>query len=337
MERGVTSVVRLPPGFRFHPTDEELVVQYLKRKVFSCPLPASIIPDVILARFDPWDLPGGCEEERYFFSLKEAKYPNGNRSNRAARSGYWKATGKDKAIKSPAAGVGQVVGMKKVLVFYRGKPPAGAKTDWVMHEYRLAEPGSRACLFPQRKNSTHSCAMPTGDWVLCRIFKKKRATDTDAEAEGDEAVANHKGMMRFIDFMGERDRDGRHHLPAAACASNSSCLTELSDGCSSSSSGGEESSSRKLPLVFCLATDAAAAAAGMNRVVGEQSNESSDQFRCACSVHWEPEAELVHVILQNAKLLLSASYEIVMQNVEILFGDPLCDVSAECKFIAPRL
>ncbi|XP_042461572.1 NAC domain-containing protein 83-like [Zingiber officinale] len=248
MERGVTSVVRLPPGFRFHPTDEELVVQYLKRKVFSCPLPASIIPDVILARFDPWDLPGGCEEERYFFSLKEAKYPNGNRSNRAARSGYWKATGKDKAIKSPAAGVGQVVGMKKVLVFYRGKPPAGAKTDWVMHEYRLAEPGSRACLFPQRKNSTHSCAMPTGDWVLCRIFKKKRATDTDAEAEGDEAVANHKGMMRFIDFMGERDRDGRHHLPAAACASNSSCLTELSDGCSSSSSGGEESSSRKLPL-----------------------------------------------------------------------------------------
>ncbi|URD93934.1 ANAC083 transcription factor [Musa troglodytarum] len=36
-------LTRLPPGFRFHPTDEELVVQYLKRKVFSCPLPASFI------------------------------------------------------------------------------------------------------------------------------------------------------------------------------------------------------------------------------------------------------------------------------------------------------
>lgn len=82
--------------------------------------------------------------------------------------------------------------------------------------------------------------MPTGDWVLCRIFKKKRATttDTDAEAAGDEeALASYKGI-RFIDFMGERRRP-------AACASNSSCLTELSDGCSS---GGEESSSRKLPL-----------------------------------------------------------------------------------------
>lgn len=51
-------VVRLPPGFRFHPTDEELVVQYLKRKVFCCPLPASIIPEIGLSKYDPWDLPG---------------------------------------------------------------------------------------------------------------------------------------------------------------------------------------------------------------------------------------------------------------------------------------
>ncbi|CAN1153279.1 NAC domain-containing protein 83 [Linum perenne] len=36
-------VMMLPHGFRFHPTDEELVVQYLKRKVYSFPLPASII------------------------------------------------------------------------------------------------------------------------------------------------------------------------------------------------------------------------------------------------------------------------------------------------------
>lgn len=51
-------VLRLPPGFRFHPTDEELVVQYLKRKVLSFPLPASIIPEVDLCKSDPWDLPG---------------------------------------------------------------------------------------------------------------------------------------------------------------------------------------------------------------------------------------------------------------------------------------
>nr|GMD53136.1 NAC domain-containing protein 83 [Ipomoea batatas] len=129
-------VLRLPPGFRFHPTDEELVVQYLKRKVFSCPLPASIIPDFDVCKSDPWDLPGDWEQERYFFSTREVKYPNGNRSSRATGSGYWKATGIDKQIASCRGR--QLVGMKKTLVFYKGKAPHGSRTDWIMHEYRLA-------------------------------------------------------------------------------------------------------------------------------------------------------------------------------------------------------
>lgn len=41
---------------------------------------------------------GDMEQEKYFFSTKEVKYPNGNRSNRATKSGYWKATGIDKQI-----------------------------------------------------------------------------------------------------------------------------------------------------------------------------------------------------------------------------------------------
>lgn len=35
--------IHLPPGFRFHPSDEELIVHYLKNKATSSPLPASII------------------------------------------------------------------------------------------------------------------------------------------------------------------------------------------------------------------------------------------------------------------------------------------------------
>ena len=78
---------------------------------------------------------GDVEQERYFFSTREAKYPNGNRSNRATGSGYWKATGLDKQIVTSRGS--QVVGMKKTLVFYRGKPPHGSRTDWIMNEYRL--------------------------------------------------------------------------------------------------------------------------------------------------------------------------------------------------------
>ena len=49
---------RLPPGFRFQPTDEELLFEYLRCKMFSLPLPASIIPEVSFSNYDPWDLPG---------------------------------------------------------------------------------------------------------------------------------------------------------------------------------------------------------------------------------------------------------------------------------------
>ncbi|CDY22671.1 BnaC08g43050D [Brassica napus] len=166
----------LPPGFRFHPTDEELVVHYLKSKVASAPLPVAIIGEVDLYKFDPWELPAKAsfgEQEWYFFSPRDRKYPNGARPNRAATSGYWKATGTDKLV---LASDGKLkVGVKKALVFYSGKPPKGVKSDWIMHEYRLIDnkPNNRppGCVFGNKRNS-----LRLDDWVLCRIYKKNNAS-----------------------------------------------------------------------------------------------------------------------------------------------------------------
>ncbi|CAA0814535.1 NAC domain containing protein 28 [Striga hermonthica] len=155
------SPVSLPPGFRFHPTDEELVAYYLKRKINGRKIDLEIIPEVDLYKCEPWDLPGKSlfpskDLEWYFFSPRDRKYPNGSRTNRATKAGYWKATGKDRKVNSQM----RAVGMKKTLVYYRGRAPHGARTDWVMHEYRLDE---------------RECEIPTGlqdAYALCRVFKK---------------------------------------------------------------------------------------------------------------------------------------------------------------------
>ncbi|KAI9118319.1 hypothetical protein K1719_010651 [Acacia pycnantha] len=159
--------VSLPPGFRFHPTDEELVAYYLKRKINGHRIELEIIPEVDLYKCEPWDLPGksllpGKDLEWYFFGPRDRKYPNGSRTNRATKSGYWKATGKDRKVNSQS----RSVGMKKTLVYYRGRAPHGSRTNWVMHEYRLDE---------------KECEVASGiqdAYALCRVFKKTAVITT---------------------------------------------------------------------------------------------------------------------------------------------------------------
>uniref|UniRef100_A0A453QJA9 NAC domain-containing protein n=1 Tax=Aegilops tauschii subsp. strangulata TaxID=200361 RepID=A0A453QJA9_AEGTS len=75
----------------------------------------------------------GPQNDWYLFSHKDKKYPTGTRTNRATAAGFWKATGRDKPIYSAAGRIG----MRKTLVFYKGRAPHGHKSDWIMHEYRL--------------------------------------------------------------------------------------------------------------------------------------------------------------------------------------------------------
>ncbi|KAM0947982.1 putative transcription factor NAM family [Dioscorea sansibarensis] len=152
----------LPPGFRFHPTDEEIISHYLTPKVLNHGFTARAIGQVDLNKCEPWDLPSKAkmgEKEWYFFCQRDRKYPTGMRTNRATESGYWKATGKDKEIFKSRGTV--LVGMKKTLVFYRGRAPKGEKTNWVMHEYRLE--GRTPNLLPKTSKD---------EWVVCRVFHK---------------------------------------------------------------------------------------------------------------------------------------------------------------------
>ncbi|KAL0427436.1 UNVERIFIED_CONTAM: NAC domain-containing protein 87 [Sesamum latifolium] len=159
------AAVELPPGFRFHPTDEEIIMHYLIKKVMDRRFAARAIGEADLNKCEPWDLPKKAkmgEKEWFFFCQRDRKYPTGMRTNRATESGYWKATGKDKEI---SKGRNRLVGMKKTLVFYKGRAPKGEKTNWVMHEYRLEGNFS---------NYNFSRAAKE-EWVVCRVFHKNTA------------------------------------------------------------------------------------------------------------------------------------------------------------------
>nr|AXJ94102.1 NAC domain containing transcription factor NAC2 [Fagopyrum tataricum] len=174
---GGRSSSSLAPGFRFHPTDEELVAYYLRRKVSGKPFRVDAISEIEVYKAEPWDLPGFSklktrDLEWYFFSSLDRKYSNGSKTNRATSEGYWKTTGKDR----PVCHRSKVVGMKKTLVFHRGRAPRGERTNWVMHEYRLAN------------EQPENAGVLQESFVLCRIFQKSGSGPKNGERYGAPLV-----------------------------------------------------------------------------------------------------------------------------------------------------
>ncbi|XVF46969.1 hypothetical protein PTKIN_Ptkin03bG0071200 [Pterospermum kingtungense] len=186
------------PGFRFSPNDVELISYYLKKKLDGHESCVEVISEIELCRYEPWDLPAKSiiksENEWFFFCARGRKYPNGSQSRRATEQGYWKATGKERNVKSGC----NVIGTKRTLVFHIGRAPKGERTEWIMHEYcmngksqdslvvcrlrknsefRLNNSSNQAPR-NQQQLSTHDSNHATSDGV----------TDLTGTSEGDKAV-----------------------------------------------------------------------------------------------------------------------------------------------------
>ncbi|XP_074587742.1 putative NAC domain-containing protein 94 [Curcuma longa] len=161
------------PGFRFHPTDEELVGFYLRRKVEKKRLSIEIIKEMDIYKHEPWDLPKmmttAGDKEWYFFCRRGRKYRNSVRPNRVTGCGFWKATGIDRPIHSS----GHCIGLKKSLVYYRGHAGKGTKTDWMMHEFRLPVGGKSDAGNTAAAASKNAASMQEAEvWTICRIFQR---------------------------------------------------------------------------------------------------------------------------------------------------------------------
>nr|DAD24257.1 TPA_asm: hypothetical protein HUJ06_025720 [Nelumbo nucifera] len=194
--RGDVDFSDIPPGFRFTPTDEELVVFYLQKMLLNERLPANKINVVSLYDYSPEALTEKHEtyvgqKEWYFFTHthRDRKYRNGSRPNRATGDGYWKVTG---AVKSIYSG-GVLVGYKKPLLFYKGKPRNGEKTNWIMHEYGVAE------YINPRPNEKRD-DMRLDEFVLCKIYKRPGKSSATTRVAGDREKAKVDGEDRETSY-----------------------------------------------------------------------------------------------------------------------------------------
>ncbi|KAL9998058.1 putative transcription factor NAM family [Helianthus debilis subsp. tardiflorus] len=134
----------MTPGFRFYPTEEELITFYLKHKIQDTNVTRDIlrdidrvIPQLHVYDFYPWDLPRevcrGDPEQWFFFIPRQEKEARGGRPSRRTSSGYWKATGSPSVVYSSS---NRIIGIKRSMVFYNGRAPTGKKTKWKMNEYK---------------------------------------------------------------------------------------------------------------------------------------------------------------------------------------------------------
>ncbi|XP_052190176.1 NAC domain-containing protein 53-like isoform X2 [Diospyros lotus] len=151
----------LCPGLRFHPTDVELVMYFLKKKVMGKKFRFEAISELNVYKYSPWDLPdksllGSKDLEWYFFCPKERKYSIGARTNRLTETGFWKSTGNDRAIFHKE----RTVGMVKTLVFHKGRTLKGERTNWVMYEYRIVD------------KEVADAGFLMDSYVICKVFQK---------------------------------------------------------------------------------------------------------------------------------------------------------------------
>ncbi|KAI3435074.1 uncharacterized protein J3R85_006502 [Psidium guajava] len=206
-------------GFRFLPTEEELVNGYLKSKVLGC-VDNCVIPELEdFYASDPWDLPSLYPRisnipsdgwDWYFFCPSPYLAQNSERIKRQTRSGKWKITCQKDDIKTRDTKA--LIGTKRILVFYKGR----TKTGWVMHEYHL-----------NRKLVNGYSSTLQIPYILCRLKRKpseslqispsfeggSRATDDTPVASQHEDTDQESSYEATMESLPQFQALG-NHLPS---------------------------------------------------------------------------------------------------------------------------
>ncbi|CAN7121801.1 unnamed protein product [Brassica rapa subsp. narinosa] len=153
-------------GFRFYPTEDELIAFYLRNQLEGRNDDSMhrVIPVLDVFEVEPSHLPNvagercrGDAEQWFFFVPRQEREARGGRPNRTTDSGYWKATGSPGPVISKD---NRMIGVKKTMVFYTGKAPTGRKTKWKMNEYKAVDETVNFSTIPKLRH----------EFSLCRVY-----------------------------------------------------------------------------------------------------------------------------------------------------------------------
>ncbi|CAL9073902.1 unnamed protein product, partial [Musa acuminata var. zebrina] len=166
----------VPSGYRFLPTAEELLVDYLANWVAGAPLPGRAVAFADVYGTEPWNLLGSDRQEGYFFAERKPKNSGGSRVDRKAGSGSWTLYKKQETVKSMVGGREMVVGRKSCLSFNDGRRK---NSGWTMYEFEMCSSGGfETRVLCHVKRSSH-CAYSGGTTIkTVETTLTEAATDT---------------------------------------------------------------------------------------------------------------------------------------------------------------
>ncbi|XP_058088601.1 NAC domain-containing protein 90-like [Magnolia sinica] len=229
-------MTNLPPGYRFYPTEAELVGFYLRNKLENKREDLDrVIPVVNIFTLDPCQLPSisgelcaGDIEQWFFFSPMQEKEAHGGRPNRITPTGYWKATGSPGYVFSD----NRVIGVRKTMVFYEGKAPTGTKTKWKLNEYRALEEESSSNAVPKLRHEYSLCRVYVRSGSLRSFDRRPTVTMTsetgsnidlrigEGASSSNLGVVSHQNPLKVERADSSSSGDHASHSPAEDSVNN---------------------------------------------------------------------------------------------------------------------
>ncbi|XP_060182807.1 NAC domain-containing protein 53-like [Lycium barbarum] len=175
----MSSKSKLPLGFRFHPTDEELI-NYLKNFVLRGVLPSTDVNKVVdlFGDSEPWQIIGASKERTSYFLTPLKRFKNSTKKfARTVGKGTWKGQTSGKPIND---GSKNIVGFKRSLKYHSDIKKDLMNDKWLMTEYFLPDE------YIDKSGNKYN-------FILCKI-KEKQKSEKDGnevmEEDVDEVIAS---------------------------------------------------------------------------------------------------------------------------------------------------